>query len=523
MNNTLVYDGALECETGVGPAECAGERGGLYYQNASSTWNNVTTYQAAGASFDPLWNDTNSQGGDYFGTDVLSIAGNKFENYPLGIQVEKFHIDKWGIQALGMSSNSTILNALKQTSQIATRSFGYWYGLVGKQYADGELVIGGLNRAKATGPNLTLALNPSRNCPSGMVVNVNAITLNYNSNDPLKPVDPSNSADYNLLGTSASASLNYCIWPSYDVISMPSSVWNNFRDYVGGVQTGYAGTRSLGLNVYGMDYLANSVYGGDLSFTIQNALTIKIPNNQLVIPDIDLDQGGNVVEKNSSIAEVMINSLESTNGDDMAILGRTFLTSAYLYVDYESNTFTLWSSKNTTDSNISVIRSATNSSCTTSSSNGTTSTGSSGGSSANSNSTPASVSSPGKISGGAIAGIVIGVILLLLLLGLIAFILLRRRRSRARSRADLYPERPSGNGALRMPMGQAANPPQELLADEEAMTSKPELQGEGEWAHHPAGHSFYTDEMKGSPALSVNEGNPVEIEGSPYWATGKKP
>ena len=53
--------------------------------------------------------------------------------------------------------------------------------------------------------------------------------------------------------------------------------------------------------------------------------------------------------------EVLINSLQNINENDMARLGQPFLSSAYLMVDNDKEQFTLWQSKPVTTSNIVAI------------------------------------------------------------------------------------------------------------------------------------------------------------------------
>ncbi|KAL8644533.1 MAG: hypothetical protein Q9226_007716 [Calogaya cf. arnoldii] len=71
-------------------------------------------------------------------------------------------------------------------------------------------------------------------------------------------------------------------------------------------------------------------------------IEIRIPNHQLVVPDYSLDNQGLFQETNSSARELLINSLQEINKNDMPLLGRPFFSSAYMLVDHEHNEFTLW-------------------------------------------------------------------------------------------------------------------------------------------------------------------------------------
>lgn len=61
-----------------------------------------------------------------------------------------------------------------------------------------------------------------------------------------------------------------------------------------------------------------------------------------MVPQYGYNTQGVEVDYNATdVAEVLINSLQEINKNDMPILGRAFLTSAYLMVDTENQQFTL--------------------------------------------------------------------------------------------------------------------------------------------------------------------------------------
>lgn len=154
-----------------------------------------------------------------------------------------------------------------------------------------------------------------------------------------------------------------------------------------------------------MDVLAHTLtfysYAGNLTFTFSNDLQITIPNHQLVIPDISIDISGNTVF-NSSTREVMLNSLQAINADDMPILGMTFLTSAYLSVNHDRGTFSLWQASPTTDKKLIGIGRDSNG-CLGAATNTTSVT---------SSPSPSHKPPPSPISAGAIAGIVVAAVVL---------------------------------------------------------------------------------------------------------------
>ena len=94
-------------------------------------------------------------------------------------------------------------------------------------------------------------------------------------------------------------------------------------------------------------------YDGDLTFNIYPDLEITIPNHQLVVPDIEINPvGQEVVSNYTKYAEVLINSLQADNANDIPRFGMPFLSSAYLTVDNDNQQFTLWASQQSQSSNL---------------------------------------------------------------------------------------------------------------------------------------------------------------------------
>ena len=94
-------------------------------------------------------------------------------------------------------------------------------------------------------------------------------------------------------------------------------------------------------------------YDGNLTFNIYPDLEITIPDHQLVVPDIEVNpQGQEGVSNYSTYVEVLINSLQAVNVNDMPRFGRPFLSSAYLLVDNDHQQFTLWASQQSESSDL---------------------------------------------------------------------------------------------------------------------------------------------------------------------------
>lgn len=63
------------------------------------------------------------------------------------------------MNSLGLGRNSTLLNALVDNGDIAARTWSFWQGWTGaeSQYQiDGNVVLGGYDANKISGPNITL-------------------------------------------------------------------------------------------------------------------------------------------------------------------------------------------------------------------------------------------------------------------------------------------------------------------------------------------------------------------------------
>jgi hypothetical protein len=249
-----------------------------------------------------------------------------------------------------------------------------------------------------------------------------------------------------------------------------------------------------------VDVLAHTLtlysYAGNLTFTFSNNLQITIPNHQLVIPDISIDISGNAVF-NSSTREVMLNSLQSINADDMPILGMTFPTSAYLSVNHDRGTFSLWQANPTTDEKLIGIG-QNNNGCLGAATNATPATPSP---------SPSHKPSPSPISAGAIAGIVVAAVASIAVV--VGYLYMRKtKRNRVRRKAAMGRD------------FQMETPP--LMQHEQVKENdwyKPELAGDNQRASYadqdsgsmpgvpPNSHAYKTN-------LSASTMTPHELEGS---------
>lgn len=96
-------------------------------------------------------------------------------------------------------------------------------------------------------------------------------------------------------------------------------------------------------------------YDGDLTISLYPGLDVTIPNHQLIVPDIEINSVGQEYPSTNESVEVLINSLQGVNTNDMPRLGMPFLSSAYLLANNDQQQFTLWQSKQSQTSNLIAI------------------------------------------------------------------------------------------------------------------------------------------------------------------------
>jgi hypothetical protein len=168
-----------------------------------------------------------------------------------------------------------------------------------------------------------------------------------------------------------------------------------------------------------------------MSISLQSGPSISIANSQVVQPDATILSNGSI-NYNSTLNEVNIIPLQSLNANDMVQLGRQFLSGAYLMVNEDAGTFTLWQAIDSSDENLIAVDEngeVFSPTCASTKSNDTTATtpGSTGSASSSSlASSPPSMTPISTIVGpvvGGVAGIV-------LLVGLGVLLWMRRRKNK---------------------------------------------------------------------------------------------
>ncbi|KAA8626207.1 aspartic-type endopeptidase [Pyrenophora tritici-repentis] len=394
-NETYIYGTNGYCTDTYSSGACVTFRGGAYTK--SSTDRSIGNRKNS-AGFEADWTE-----------DTLSFGTNtSLSSFKFGVPRQDLNQAFTSQSQLGLGSNSSFLQALLSAGDIGTRAYSIFWGLVGgpaEKQTTGSLVLGGLDKSLIADQNInfTAPLFQGGKCGTGMVVTISDILLNW-----------PNGTDMSIFMGSQSAVIQACISPSFaGLMSLPLRYYDNFRSLAGGTPPdGRSEARSLGINYFTMLFDPN------------NVISINVPNTELVVPDTYIAADG-AVQTNTS---VVINSLQSENDNDLPVLGRLFMSSAYVMVNQEAGRFSVWQANTgSKTSEIVAVDKQNNfvSEFCADSPDGSSKTVPL----PTSSSTSPPQTQESKLSGGAIGGIAAGAVGGIAILAIIGFLLHRRRRS----------------------------------------------------------------------------------------------
>ncbi|OTB07026.1 hypothetical protein M426DRAFT_54273 [Hypoxylon sp. CI-4A] len=417
INNTWIYDQQAYCDSTIiwNDVICRVRRGNYYGEGNSSSWAKAEDIMAAGGASVETQSPgeetgvskltTTSLGGtDHFTFDPDHLLSN----LPVGIPRLNWDHGYTILHAMGMGRNSTILNALLETGQIGSRVWSIFWGRMWVEEdaaIDGSVVFGGYDQQKVIGKNYTQPLDFSdeTGCWTGMKVHISGIKLSARNGREADLLD------YNT-------DIPVCIVPQRQLLlEGPQAIVDNF-EYQTGMQNKGS---SYGLHWGAFLYNTSNLFDGDMTISFTTGLNVRIPNSQYLVPYVAIDRNGSRIFDRSE-RELLISAV----GEQPATLGRYFLTAAYLMVDLDASTFTLWQANPTSESKL--VSRAAPSEC-----ENTTSTGSGSGSSAAPQNDPQSPQTRSGLSRGSIAGIVVGALAGIAISGIGIFLYLRRARKRS--------------------------------------------------------------------------------------------
>lgn len=208
-NSTSFWNTSFPCGNLTRPA-CSWVHGGSFNDASSTSWR---------APSDPDLTDSSP------GNETIRIRGTDTLNLGSDISIDQFPIyfPKPRVipqNSLGLGPNSTFLNLLFDQGKIASKTwslFWGWQGAEKENQMNGSLVLGGYDKAKMGGANLTAKFSDGVGCPSSLLVYLSNIAVNH--------------ADGNKtsLFSTAGSALRACIKADNPQVTLPEDVFENLK------------------------------------------------------------------------------------------------------------------------------------------------------------------------------------------------------------------------------------------------------------------------------------------------------
>lgn len=228
-------------------AACTTFRGGAYDLDSSTS---VTNVSAESHPVD-LRNITEPQYPemDFLGDKLTVNENTTLVNFPLAMPKADWGEEAYTpLMSIGLGANSTMLNALKNSGKIISRSWSFFYGIVGgSTRANGQLMFGGYDASKVSGSGSEHTISPPTSpCPTKLVVTVQGMVLRF-----------ANETEVNIFGESQSSALAVCLIPNIKTaMRMPLTPY--FNNFMKATDTSISSmNRSLGLYYWNLRYPAD--------------------------------------------------------------------------------------------------------------------------------------------------------------------------------------------------------------------------------------------------------------------------
>ncbi|KAH8722658.1 aspartic peptidase domain-containing protein [Phaeosphaeriaceae sp. PMI808] len=465
-SDTYLWGPGGFCPNWTTPSSCATYRGGLYDISSSGTKSNVTTMVPH--ILDNIvanWTKDDVKLADDTSLPQFEFGLHTFDDNPFTQLGE-----------LGLGRTSTFLKTLVDNLKISSTSYSFFWGNeVTKQPRDGSLTLGGYDEAiVGNSRNITVPFTEDARCKEGIIVNITSIGLQTRGGGSRDAWD-------------GLPDLRVCVnMATSNIMTIPVEYWDPIQAIMGvdfypwrnGTSTNYLWNTTIVKP-------ATATYSGNMSMTINNALTVTIPNNQLLFDEHFIERGG-FVQTKTDVKQIPIVRIAPGDGM-MPRIGGLFFSSAYLMVNHDKKEFTLTEAQpNPAPANIVAFDTKNN--CVAPLGGNTTS---------KSPNAPNDESSPGAdntspssgLAGGIIAGIVVGVVGGIALIASFAFIIWRRKGTAyQKTRSEL-------TGDSRIPIEKHGYDVAEMYVEGNEL-------GSGTHIAHELDGSGKPQEMQGSERLS---------------------
>ena len=199
---------------------CSFVTGGFLDREKSSSWRQIPSSDPL-QSVDDVVTGPNDENNYMLGTETIRINSSlTLSNFSIGIETQP---EIGNRNTLGLGENSKFLKRLLSAGLIYSRTWGYhagWTGAETQHQSDGSLVLGGYDEAKKSGQNSTFSILRIPACPSGFLITLHDIEMNF--------LDGRNRS---LLGPSAASAMNACLQPSYHIMNLPVQIWESFVQF----------------------------------------------------------------------------------------------------------------------------------------------------------------------------------------------------------------------------------------------------------------------------------------------------
>ncbi|KAF2023190.1 hypothetical protein EK21DRAFT_81443 [Setomelanomma holmii] len=415
-NDSYIYGGDGLCPADFSSPEmkpkCTTYRGGIYSIEQSQTEQSEQTILRVADQANANWTKDK--------VVLKNTVNNNIELdlFEFGIRVgsSQPYVNKGEI---GLGVNSSFLEALASGQQIASRTYSFFWGTdstISSSPRDGSLTLGGYDQAlfnDSVNTTTTFTGNQA-NCREGMIVDLTGLVLQS------KEVGTQNI----LNGTEK---LRACVVPTLSsVLMLPESYWKSMASIMG-VETFPGNNGTSNELLYGVAAVKprSANFTGNLSISINNAITVTVPNKRLIIdePYISVKEGK--IESNSSVKVIPIAKFTDTKTNDMPRIGGMFFSEAVLTVNHDKNEFTI-SPANDTPIGQKLMGIDSANGCIAAVDGGATTA-------PEAPKTSDTPRKPARLSGGAIAGIVVGVVSALLIIAGVAYKLWEKKEPTSRT------------------------------------------------------------------------------------------